>query len=56
MKVWYFVLYALYLLFGCFTLAFILKELNVESQAIGFVLGGAWGFIVANDAVSRWFD
>lgn len=51
MKVWYFVLYNLYLLSGCFTLASI-----VESQAILFVLGGAWGFIVGRDAISRWFD
>lgn len=56
MKVWYFVLYALYLLFGCFTLAFTLKELNVESDAIWFVLGATWGCVVANDAISRWFD
>lgn len=53
MKVWYFILYALYLLFGCFTLAFILEGLNVESLAISFVLGGAWGVIVGRDAIKR---
>jgi hypothetical protein len=53
MKVWYFILYALYLLFGCFTIAFILTELNIESQAIGFILCGVWGFIIAKDAMSR---
>lgn len=49
MKVWYFVLYALYWLFGCFTIAFI----TMDSQTIGVILGCVWGFIIAKDAISR---
>lgn len=47
MKVWYFVLYALYLLFGCFTLALMFNE------TVGLIMGGVWGAIVANDALKR---
>lgn len=53
MKVWYFVLYALYLFFGCFTIAFVLKETNISSATISFIVGGAWGAIVAHDALKR---
>lgn len=52
MKVWYFVLYALYLLFGCFTIMFIGYYLNMPVW-ISYLVGGIWGFIVGTDAQQR---
>lgn len=49
MKVWYFVLYALYLLFGCFTIMFIGFYLNMPVWD-SYLVGGIWGFIVGTDA------
>ena len=52
MKVWYFVLYALYLLFGCFTLAFITYTAGAPVWVM-YLAGGIWGFIVGTDANKR---
>lgn len=52
MKVWYFILYMLYLLFGCFTLAFVMYSSGTPVWVI-YLTGGIWGYIVGTDANKR---
>lgn len=52
MKVWYFVLYALYIFFGSFAIMFIGFYLNLPVW-ISYLIGCVWGYIVGKDATKR---